>query len=227
MLCFFSFSGWSFSRFCLVRLRLLCLLLLLLGGLGLLVLWRFVLLLCLRPAVCCVLVRVVRCLVLPVLLVSVVCVVRAFGSSCLVGVCCLLSLYRFSLGVSSRAFFFFRSFSFFCSSRLCSLPPCGWAGSVPWLLFLAAAFFVPFFFWLCLLVWFCLARSCCCLCLPCLAVGRLCGAGSPWLVFCLWFCLVCLCACASLVFFWGFVPLFFCAIAIAQVKYCTFFTIIT
>ena len=106
-LCFFSFFGWFSSRFCLVRL-------LLLGGLGLLVLWRFVRRLCLRRAVCCVLVRVVRCLVLPVLLVSVIFVVQGSGSSCVVGVCCSLCLFfvvflwgfplvRFSFSVRSRS----------------------------------------------------------------------------------------------------------------------------
>ncbi len=49
-----------------------------------------------------------------------------------------------------------------------------------------------------------------CLCLRCLAFGRLRGLGSSWLVFCLWFRLVCLCACCALIrFCWGFVPLFF------------------
>ena len=49
-------------------------------------------------------------------------------------------------GFFRRAFFLFRSFSFVCSSRFCSVPPCGWFGFVSWLLFLAAAFFFPFFF---------------------------------------------------------------------------------
>ncbi len=97
-LSFFSFFGWFSVLVCLVRLPfllcLLLLLLLLLGGLVLPVLWRFGLRLCLRPVVCCVLVLVVLWLVLLGLLVWLVCVVRGFGSSCLVGgFCCLLCLF--------------------------------------------------------------------------------------------------------------------------------------
>ncbi len=62
-------------------------------------------------------------------------------------------------GVFSRAFFFFCSFSFFFLSRVRSFPSRCRFGVVSWLLFLAAAFFVPFFFWVCCLVRFCFSFS--------------------------------------------------------------------
>lgn len=115
-----------------------------------------------------------------------------------------------SWGFFRRAFFFLCSFSFFCPSRLSSLPSSGWAGVVSWLLFLAAAFVLPFFFWVCCLVRFFFSFPCCCLCFRGFSSRRLCGVGSSWLVFCLWFRLVRLCACGALSCFrWGFVPLFF------------------
>lgn len=96
--CLLSFSSFSAFLSCLVcfllAFPLLCLLLL--GGLGLPVLWRCVLLLCLLPVVCCVLVLVVPCLALLVRLVWVVCVVLAFGSSCFLALFC-----RFFSGVFS------------------------------------------------------------------------------------------------------------------------------
>ncbi len=135
------------------------------------------------------------------------------GCSGLVACRCLLLalslLCRFFLGVSSRAFFLLCSFSFFCSSRFCSLPSCGWSGVVSWLLFLAAACVVSFVLWLGCLVRFCFPWSCCCLCLPCLSFGRCCGLGSSWRLLCLWLCLVCLGARRALTCFcWGFVPFF-------------------
>ncbi len=210
-LSFFSFSGWFSVLVCLVRLPFLLLLLLLLGGLVLLALWRFGLRLCLRPAVCCVLVRVVRWLVLPVLLVSVVCVVWGFGSSCLVGgFCCSLflpfvvsfwgfPLVRFSFSVRSRS-----------SVRRVSVPfrrVVGLAlarGCCSWLLRSSVRSFSGSVVW----CGFASRSREKCLCLRCLAFGRLCGLGSSWLVFCLWLRLVRLRACRALVSFWGFVPLF-------------------
>ena len=119
------------------------------------------------------------------------------------------------LGVFSRAFFFFCSLSFCFLSRVRSFPSCGWSGVVSWLLFVAAASVFSFLLWFGGLVRFCFPFSCCCLCLRCLACGRLCGVGSSWCLFCLWLCLVCLRACRALVVFWGFVPLFFDDLAIA------------
>ncbi len=52
-----------------------------------------------------------------------------------------------------------------------------------------------------------------CLCLRCLAFGRLCGLGSSWLVFCRRVCLVCLRACRALAVFVGGSSPFFLAIA--------------
>ncbi len=213
-LCFFSFFGWFSVRSCLARLlRLLCLLLLLLGGLVLPVLWRFVRRLCLLPVVCCVLVLVVLWLVLLGLLVWLVCVVRGFGSSCLVGgFCCSLflpfvvsfwgfPLVRFSFSVrsrfsASRVRVPFRRVVGLALSRGC----CSWllrssvrsfSGSVVWCGFASRS------------------REKC-FCLRCLAFGRLCGLGSSWLVFCLWLRLVRFCSCRALVvFLGGSSPLFF------------------
>ena len=99
LLSFFSFSAFLSFLGCFLLLLLL-LFLLLLGGLVLLVPWRFVLRWCLLPAVCCGLVLGVRCLVLRVRLVLVVCVVLAFGSSRFLGLLFALSLScRFFSGV--------------------------------------------------------------------------------------------------------------------------------
>ena len=80
----------------------------------------------------------------------------------------LSRLCSFFLGVSSRAFFLLCSFSFFCSSRFCSLPSRGWGGVVSWLLFPSVAWLG----WRCLVV----AVPGCCVLLLAPFLGRLSGA---------------------------------------------------
>jgi|GEM_PF-6941134 len=229
LLCFFSFSGWSFSRFCLVRLlRLLCLLLLLLGGLGLLVLCRFVLL-------CSLLRRQSRlatlwAIALPFVLLSAA---FSFGSSVVWGCPFFpcrssasfgrLGLVALSVSVACSL----SSLSFLFGGFLSCVFP---SLSVLVLLFVALLF--PSVVWL---VWLCRVAVVpgCCVLRPVLFLGLSAGVALPRAVVLLplpslsrgWLALWCACVLAGVLslvssglslclwrvelFCWGFAPLFF------------------